>query len=99
MAVTIEEYMVRKLSDLSGIGNSMLSDFERLGIKSVPELADAEAQDLYDRLCKLSGSRQDPCVYDTFRCAIEQARNPNLEPGKRNWWYWSGVRKAEGHVL
>ena len=77
----------------------MLSDFERLGIRSVPELADAQAQDLYDRLCKLSGSRQDPCVYDTFRCAIEQARNPNLEPGKRNWWYWSGVRKAEGHVL
>ena len=91
--------MVRKLSDLSGIGNAMLSDFDRLGIASVPDLARAEAQDLYDRLCKLSGSRQDPCVYDTFRCAIEQARNPDLEPAKRNWWYWSGVRKAEGHVL
>ena len=91
--------MVRKLSDLSGIGKAMLADFERLGIASVPDLAQAEAKDLYDRLCQLSGSRQDPCVYDTFRCAIEQARNPDLEPAKRNWWYWSGVRKAEGHVL
>lgn len=77
----------------------MLADFKRLGVHSVSELARCEPQDLYTRLCELSGSRQDPCVYDTFRCAIEQARNPDLEPAKRNWWYWSKVRKAEGLVL
>ena len=91
--------MERQLSDLAGIGKKMLQDFDQLGVRSVDALARCEAQQLYDRLSKLTGSRQDPCVYDTFRCAIEQARNPRLPANKRNWWYWSGVRKAEGHVL
>jgi len=91
--------MSRALSDLAGIGKAMLADFELLGIRSVPELAKCEPMDLYKQLCEHTGTRQDPCVYDTFRCAIEQARNPELEPAKRNWWYWSRVRKAEGHVL
>jgi len=31
-----------------------------------------DAQKLYERMCKLTGTRQDPCVLDTYRCAIEQ---------------------------
>lgn len=84
----------RQLRDLSGIGKAMLADFKLLGIHSVDHLANHNAKDLYDRLCHLTSSRQDPCVYDTFRCAIEQARNPRLAPAKCNWWYWSGVRKS-----
>jgi len=45
-------------------------------------------------MCEISGARQDPCVLDTYRCAIEQARNPNLPEEQKDWWYWSRVRKA-----
>jgi hypothetical protein len=87
-----------RLKDLRGIGKRMLEDFELLGITSVRQLKAENAQTLYDRMCGITGSRQDPCVLDTYRCAIEQARNPNLPEEQKDWWYWSRVRKAESGV-
>lgn len=84
----------RKLADLSGIGKAMLADFALLQIRSVDELASADPDRLFTDLCKLTNSRQDPCVLDTFRCAVAQARNPRLPKEQRNWWYWSRQRKA-----
>ena len=86
--------MERQLKDLRGIGGKMLGDFQKLGIRSVADLKSRDAQRLYDRMCKLTGTRQDPCVLDTYRCAIEQARNPDLPSEQTNWWYWSRLRKA-----
>jgi hypothetical protein len=42
----------------------------------------------------MEGARQDPCVLDTFRCAVAQAQDPLLRPEQRNWWWWSRERKA-----
>ena len=86
--------MERKLADLRGIGKMMLEDFDLLGIKSVQQLKSRDADELYRRMCEISGQRQDPCVLDTYRCAIEQARNPNLPEEQRDWWYWSRQRKS-----
>jgi pathogenicity locus Cdd1 protein len=86
--------MTRQLRDLSGIGPAMLRDFELLGVRSVEQLAQSDARELYGNLCRLTGRRQDPCVEDVFQCAVAQARNPRLPKEKRLWWYWSGVRKA-----
>ena len=83
----------RVLKDLRGIGSKMLEDFDRLGVSSVRQLKTQNATALYERMCQLTGTRQDPCVLDTYRCAIEQARNPNLPDEQRDWWYWSRVRK------
>jgi hypothetical protein len=82
----------RKLGDLAGIGPAMLRDFEKLGIRSVAQLAEQEGRALYDRLCRLTGVRQDPCVLDVYRCAIAQARDPRLPKEKKNWWWWSRRR-------
>lgn len=84
----------RKLADLSGIGKAMLSDFALLQIRSVDDLASADPDRLFTDLCKLTNSRQDPCVLDTFRCAVAQARNPRLPKEQCDWWYWSRQRKA-----
>lgn len=73
----------------------MLRDFEQLGISSVHQLKSQDSQKLYDKMCRLTGTRQDPCVLDTYRCAIEQARNPNLPREQADWWYWSRVRKGQ----
>lgn len=85
----------RSLADLSGIGPAMLRDFNLLGIKSVSQLKKFEGRKLYDRLCRLTGTRQDPCVLDTFICAVAQARNPKLPKQQCNWWWWSKKRLAE----
>jgi hypothetical protein len=84
----------RKLSDLRGIGRKMLEDFEQLGISTVRQLRAQDACHMYVRMCEISGTRQDHCVLDTYRCAIEQARNPRLPEEQRDWWYWSRLRKV-----
>jgi hypothetical protein len=83
----------QRLRDLRGIGKAMLQDFEQLGIRNVDQLAKQDGRKLYERLCKLTGTRQDPCVEDTFVCAVAQARNPHLPDEQKNWWYWSRIRK------
>ena len=85
----------RRLSDLDGIGKAMLKDFELLGINSVEQLSKADPKKLFDRLCKITKSKQDPCVLDTFTCAIAQARDPKLPKAQRNWWWWSRKRKLQ----
>jgi len=83
----------RKLSDLVSVGPAMLRDFHRLGVNTVAQLAREEPAELYERLCQITGARQDVCVLDTFTAAIEQARDPNLLPAQRRWWYWSRARE------
>jgi hypothetical protein len=85
---------VRRLRDLAGIGRSIEANLHRLEIRSVAELAAADGDELYERLGRLEGVRQDPCVLDTFRCAVAQARDPSLRAEQRNWWWWSQQRKA-----
>lgn len=84
----------RSLRDLRGIGKKMEEDFRLLGIQTVGHLKSCDADVLYSRMCEITRTRQDPCVLDTYRCAIEQARNPNLPAEQCEWWYWSRLRKA-----
>lgn len=84
----------RQLDDLISIGPAMLRDFEMLGIRCVAQLARQEPRKMYTRLNRKMGQRQDPCVLDTFRAAVAQARNPRLPAKKCQWWYWSRIRKS-----
>jgi hypothetical protein len=85
----------RQLKDLAGIGPAMLGDFKLLRVTSVTDLATRDADELYKELERLTKVRQDPCVLDTLRCAVAQARDPDLPAEQRNWWYWSRLRKAQ----
>ena len=89
----------RELGDLEGVGKATLGDFKLLGIESVSALANEDAMVLFQRMCELTNSRQDPCVYDVFACAIAQARDPELEASERKWWTWSRMRKAAGEPI
>jgi nucleotidyltransferase/DNA polymerase involved in DNA repair len=83
----------RKLRNLAGVGPAIEADFHLLGINTVEALAAADPDRLYEDLCTKTGTRQDPCVLDTFRCAVAQARNPDLPTDQRSWWWWSRQRK------
>lgn len=82
------------LRRLRGVGPSILADLKSLGIGSVEQLARQDGTKLYQRLCRKTGVRQDPCVLDTLRCAVAQARDPNLPREQQDWWWWSRQRKA-----
>lgn len=83
----------RKLGELISIGPAMLRDFADLGIPSVAQLSRQNPKRMYERLNRLRGQRQDPCVLDTFCAAVAQAKNPRLPAEKCQWWYWSRKRK------
>ena len=84
---------LRCLRDLAGVGRSIERNLRDLGIERVQQLAMADPDLLYTRLSEREGKRQDPCVLDTFRCAVAQARNPTLPHEQCNWWWWSQQRK------
>lgn len=84
----------RQLRDLAGIGKSIEANLLRMGIRSVAQLAQQDGDALYRRLGEMEGTRQDPCVLDTFRCAVAQAQDPLLRAEQRIWWWWSRERKA-----
>jgi Pathogenicity locus len=91
-SLTIDQ---RRLRDLAGVGRSIEADLHKVGVKTVAQLAASDGDDLFQRLCAKTHSKQDPCVLDTFRCAIAQARNPQLPIEQRNWWWWSRQRKQQ----
>jgi nucleotidyltransferase/DNA polymerase involved in DNA repair len=84
----------RQLADLVSIGPAMLCDFELLGIRSIAQLARANPERLYEKLCRVTGKSVDICCLDVFTAAVAQARNPRLPAAQRQWWYWSRQRKA-----
>jgi len=90
---------VRQLGDLISVGPAMLRDFQILGIRSVAELAKQQPREMYERLGRKTGQRQDPCVLDTFSAAVAQARNPRLPAEQCVWWYWSRNRTSAGPAM
>jgi hypothetical protein len=84
----------QQLSDLVSIGPAMLHDFELLGVRSVAQLARRNPENMYEKLCQVTGQAQDICCLDVFRAAVAQAKNPNLPIEQRLWWHWSRRRRA-----
>ena len=84
----------RQLKDLFGVGKATIANLRLLGIHSVSELSRHEGAELYDRLCQRTGQQHDICCLDVFRCAVAQARDPELPAEQRLWWYWSRLRKG-----
>ncbi|HKV23475.1 MAG TPA: helix-hairpin-helix domain-containing protein [Candidatus Acidoferrum sp.] len=84
----------RALQDLVSVGPAMVRDFEMLGIHTVAQLARRSPAQMYHKLERLTGARQDPCVLDTFCAAVAQARNGRLPAEQCQWWWWSRKRKS-----
>ncbi|UZP69064.1 helix-hairpin-helix domain-containing protein [Desulfovibrio mangrovi] len=84
----------RTLISLRSVGPATIRDLAELGITSVAELAEREAQELYDGLCARTGQQHDICVLDVFSCAVAQARDPNLPQEQQDWFWWSARRKC-----
>ncbi|HJX84799.1 MAG TPA: helix-hairpin-helix domain-containing protein [Candidatus Angelobacter sp.] len=85
----------RRLQDLISVGPAMLRDFEMLGISNMAQLARANPQAMYKKLCRITGQQHDICCQDVFSAAVAQARDPLLPVEQCVWWYWSRKRKAQ----
>lgn len=78
-----------ELLTLRNIGPAMRRDFTLLGITSIKQLARRNPDKLYACIQKLTNTRHDPCVWDTYAAAIHQAKTGEALP----WWHFTHVRK------
>jgi hypothetical protein len=49
-----------------------------------------ERTGVYSRLQQLTGSKQDPCVWDVFAAIIHEAKTGENKP----WWDFTKLRKG-----
>ena len=82
----------RAFQQLGSIGPACAQDLLQLGFRAVDELRGQDPRELYQRLCELTGSRQDPCVEDVLRCAIAQVDDEALPAPLRQWHRWTPLR-------
>ena len=79
---------LKALQVIPGIGPSLAQDLLSLGFRQVADLRHAKPQQMFDRLCTLTKSSQDPCVLYTFRCAVYYAGHDQHDPELLKWWNW-----------
>jgi hypothetical protein len=82
--------MPDELTTIPNVGPKVAARLRRLGIEAPADLAGRDPEELFDRLCLMDGRREDPCLLDTFRAAVDYA---NGEPA-RPWWEYSRERLA-----
>jgi Pathogenicity locus len=77
------------LEQLPNIGPALAADLRLLGIRHPDELRAHDPFALYQSLCAATGTRQDPCVLDTFMAATDFMRGAAPSP----WWHYTAQRK------
>lgn len=80
-----------ELRSLMNLGPATEKDLILLGITTIAQLAQANADELYERLQKITKIKHDPCVWDIFAAIIHEANTGEKTP----WWHWTLVRKAK----
>lgn len=78
------------LEELPNIGPSIAADLRLIGVQLPRDLADKDAFQLYQALCRATAQRHDPCVLDTFLAACDFMRGAAAKP----WWAYTAQRKA-----
>ena len=91
----VDRRRLAKLTDLPNIGPACAADLRRLGIQRPEQLKGRQPLALYERLCRLTGQRQDPCVLDVLTSVV---RFMDGEPA-RPWWEYSAERKLAATTL
>jgi hypothetical protein len=81
-----------ELTTLPGVGPAIAADLRHLGIHSIRELAESNPEQLFQRLQKITGHEQEPCLLYTFRCATYAARTLEPQPDLLKWWNWKDRR-------
>lgn len=82
---------VEKFQDIPNIGPAMARDFNLLGLRKPTDLINKDPFTLYKKLCKVSGSRQDPCVLDTYIAAVDFMNGAPARP----WFFYTKNRKKD----
>lgn len=80
---------VFQLEDLPNIGKACAKDLRLLGIRAPADLINQDPFEMYERICKITGIRHDPCMLDVFMSVTSFMQGgPAL-----SWWSFTEERK------
>lgn len=85
----------KELLSLKNVGKATMGDLQLLGITTIKQLQKQNPDSLYTKLQKITGSKQDPCVWDVFAAIIHEAKTGEKLP----WWHFSKIRKNHDRNL
>src|SRR4051812_935139 len=77
------------LEQLPNVGPAVATDLPRPSLRRPGDLRGRDPYKMYDDRCRVTGTRHDPCVLDTFIAAV---RFMGGEPAKP-WWKYTAERK------
>ena len=80
---------IPQLEDIPNIGRKIAGNLRELGYEQPRDLTGEDPYAMYDRLCALTGVRQDPCLLDTFIAAVRYVEGGPKLP----WWAFTAERK------
>ena len=80
---------VSELTDLPNIGKAIASNLHSIGIQHPQDLIGKDAYKLHDELCRVTGTKHDPCVIDVFLSVIDFMNGGDPTP----WWKFTAERK------
>lgn len=75
------------LTIIPGIGPSIATNLNDIGIQAISDLKGKDPQKLYEQSNAKVGTVQDRCLLYVFRCAVYYA-NGGRDPKKLKWWNW-----------
>ena len=81
---------LERLEDLPNIGPAMARDLRHLCIETPADLIGCNPRELYERLSRLTGVRQDPCVFDVFLSVVRFMEGAPARP----WWAYTEERRG-----
>lgn len=95
MKPELPRHQITRLIDLPNVGKACIADLKLLGIEHPQQLIGRDPYRMYDDLCRISGMRHDPCVYDVFISAVRYMEGAPALP----WWDYTLERKAHLQTL
>jgi len=86
----VDRSRVKQLTDLPNVGKATAGDLRLLGFDSPEQMVGQCPFEMYERLCRETGQRHDPCVIDVFMSITHFLSG---EP-PRPWWEFTEMRKS-----
>ncbi len=87
----LDREKVVRLEDLPNVGKAVAADLRRININSPQDLAGEDPLKLFGKLQEVTGTRQDPCMLDTFMAVIHFMNSGEALP----WWKFTEKRKQK----
>ena len=80
---------ITELEQIPNVGPAIAADLRLIGVACPGDLLGRDPYAMHDELCRVTGSRHDPCVIDVFISAVRFMAGEPAKP----WWKYPAERK------